>query len=116
MLLSPATAPPPSVLKNVIALVIAASIRAFPQSNFCSVALVILFVQWSMNPLVVNVGVLLLIFFRQFKYLRLIVSVGFVKDCVTSGSYGFASLISKTKYFANSESFGVLSTRKEFLQ
>jgi hypothetical protein len=33
-LLTSAIAPPPSALKNVIALVIAASITAFPQSNF----------------------------------------------------------------------------------
>ena len=43
VLSSPATAPPPNVLKNVIALVIAASISAFPQSNFftASVSLVV---------------------------------------------------------------------------
>lgn len=108
MLLSPATAPPPNELKNVIALVIAASIRAFSQSNFCSVTLVILFVQLSMNPLVVNVGTLLLILFRKFKCLPLIVNLGFVKDCVASDTDGFFSFISETKYFSNSEIFGVL--------
>jgi len=95
MLLSPATAPPPNELKNVIALVIAASIRAFSQSNFCSVALVTLFVQLSMNPFVVNVGILLLILFRKFKYLPLIVSLGFVKDCAASSIYGFLVLLAR---------------------
>jgi hypothetical protein len=103
MLLSPATAPPPRALKKVIALVIAASIRAFSQSNFCSSAWVILFVQCSMKPLVVNVGILLLILFIQLKYLLLIFSVGFFKECATEDSYSFVKLISKTKYFPKSE-------------
>jgi hypothetical protein len=40
-----ATAPPPSVLKKVTALIIAASISAFSQSNLCSTTLVNTFVQ-----------------------------------------------------------------------
>ena len=41
----PATAPPLSVLKKVTALIIVPSIRAFSQSNLCSVVSVILLVQ-----------------------------------------------------------------------
>jgi len=45
MLLIPATAPPPKALKNVTALVMAASMSAFSQSNRCIVTFVNAFVQ-----------------------------------------------------------------------
>ncbi|MFA7398588.1 MAG: hypothetical protein GX799_07640 [Crenarchaeota archaeon] len=44
----PENAPPPNVLKNVMALVIVASIKAFPQSNFFSITLTPLFAQQVM--------------------------------------------------------------------
>lgn len=55
MVLIPATAPPPRALKNVMALVMVASMRALPQSNFCSMALVFSFAQQTINPLTVKV-------------------------------------------------------------
>jgi len=102
MLLSPATAPPPSALKNVIALVIAASIRALLQSNLCSFVWVILFVQLSMNPLIVKVVGLL--FFRQFKCFSLFLSVSFVKDFATLERYGFATYL-QDEIFLKLENF-----------
>ncbi len=54
----PTTAPPPRALKKVIALVMAASIRALPQSNFCSMTLVFSFAQQTIKPLIVSVGLL----------------------------------------------------------
>lgn len=58
MVLIPDTAPPAKAVKKVIALVIMASMRALPQSNFCSITLVFSFAQQTTNPLMVRVGVL----------------------------------------------------------
>lgn len=77
--LTPATAPPPKALKNVIPLVMPASIRAFPQSNFRSTAFVSSFVQQTKKPLIVRVGILRVIPFRHFWNLPFRVNVGFVR-------------------------------------
>lgn len=78
--LMPAMVPPASVLKKVVALVMVASISALPQSNFCSMALVSLFAQQTMKPLMVRVGVLRwAILVRQFRILPLMVKVAFAE-------------------------------------
>lgn len=77
--MSPAMAVPPNVLKKVIALVMNASMRAFPQSNFCSTAAVVSFVQQIMNPLTVKVRFLGFILPRQFSTRPLRVNDGFVR-------------------------------------
>lgn len=53
----PVTAAPPKALKKVIALVMVASMRALPQSNFRSI-LFFSFAQQTINPLTVRVRIL----------------------------------------------------------
>jgi len=85
VLISPARAVPPKVLKKVIPLVMIASMSAFPQSNFCSIAEVLLFIQQTRNPLTVNVGFM---FFKQFMSLPLMVKVSFTKSYFASSMFG----------------------------
>lgn len=79
VLMSPAMAVPPNVLKKVIPLVIIASIIAFPQSNLCSTLVVFSAAQQTMNPLTVRVRRLQFRLPKQFRSLPLIVKVGFAR-------------------------------------
>jgi len=74
----------------VVALVIMASMRALPQSSFCSMDLVFSFVQQTINPLIVRVGILwLTILLRQFWNLHLMVKVDFAKRLYPLLVWGF---------------------------